>query len=302
MPLDIFVPYWGDPALMRETIDSVLAQTSDDWLLSVVDDCYPDQHVAQYVQGITDDRVRYVRNATNQGITENYVVCRDMATEELLVFLGCDDVLHPTYVETVLAAHAAHPEAAIIQPGAVVIDEHGTEITPMTDRIKWRLQPQGDERQVLAGEELAVSLLRGNWLYWPAVVFRTERIRAFDFRDGLPIVQDLALVIDMALAGDSLLFDPHVCFSYRRHTASASSASLFDGRRFAGDRRYFGIALELMRARGWKRAERVLRRRLISRAHAVSLLPTALIQREFAAVKPLLTHAFQRTHTPKETP
>ena len=34
--LDILVPYWGDPDLMRETVDSVLAQDGNDWRLTVV--------------------------------------------------------------------------------------------------------------------------------------------------------------------------------------------------------------------------------------------------------------------------
>ena len=43
MPLDIFVPFWGDPAMLRETVESVLAQSNDQWLLTVVDDAYPDR-------------------------------------------------------------------------------------------------------------------------------------------------------------------------------------------------------------------------------------------------------------------
>jgi hypothetical protein len=33
MFVDIFVPYWGDPAWLRETVESVLAQDCGDWLL-----------------------------------------------------------------------------------------------------------------------------------------------------------------------------------------------------------------------------------------------------------------------------
>ena len=43
MTLEIFVPFWGDPALLFETVDSVRAQRNPDWRLVVIDDCYPDE-------------------------------------------------------------------------------------------------------------------------------------------------------------------------------------------------------------------------------------------------------------------
>ena len=48
-----------------------------------------------------DPRIRYVRNEINLGITDNYQRCRELASGELMMFLGCDDLMHPTFVETV---------------------------------------------------------------------------------------------------------------------------------------------------------------------------------------------------------
>lgn len=294
MSLEIFLPFWGDPALLRLTVESVLVQENPDWTMVVVDDAYPDESVPAYFAQLDDARVRYVRNEVNQGITENYDLCRSMATQDLIMFLGCDDVLLPNFVDVVLAAHEAFPDAAIIQPGAQVIDEHGEVISTLVDSVKQRLvQPRGTSRLLLAGEDLAVSLLRGNWLYWPSLVFRTDAVRDVPFREGLPIVQDLALVLDMIYAGESLVLDPTLCFSYRRHSGSASSATLYDGRRFDGDRRYFGMAVEQAREHGWKRAERAARLRLTSRAHALTLVPGALLHGRAKSVGPLLGHAFR---------
>lgn len=294
MPLDIFVPFWGDPALLRVTVESIVAQTSGDWKLTVIDDCYPDETVPEYFAALDDPRITYLRNETNLGITENYQRCRELASETLLVFMGCDDVMHPNYVETVLAAHTAHPTSAIIQPRVEVIDEHGTVIDPLADRIKRRVLGAVSEPTVMSGEDLAVSLLKGNWLYWPSLTFRRDRLERYPFRDGLPIIQDLALVIDMVLAGESLLVEPTRCFSYRRHTASASAATVYTGKRFNDDRTYFAIAAREARAHGWKRAERAARLRLTSRAHALSLLPGAVARGKVGALRPLLTHAFHR--------
>ena len=229
-PLDIFVPFWCDPALLRVTVASVLAQRNDDWLLTVVDDAYPDGSVADWFADLDDPRVTYIRKPVNEGITANYRTCVSLATQDVVVILGCDDVLLANYVDVVLEAHAAFPDAAVIQPGVRVIDEHGAVVEPIADRIKQRVvRPRTGVPRLLAGEELATSLLRGDWLYWPSLAFRREVLVATGFRDGMPLIQDLAIVMDIVAGGGSLLLEPRVCFHYRRHGASASSASLLDG-------------------------------------------------------------------------
>ena len=293
-PLDVFVPFWGDPELLYATVESVKAQTDPDWVVTVVDDCYPDPGVAEHFAAETDPRIRYVRNEVNLGITANYQRCRELATADLMMFMGCDDLMHPDFVETAKAAHREFAGAATIQVGVQVIDEHGARIDPLTDKVKRAVRGRVTRRTELGGEALAASLLRGAWHYWPALVFRTDRLRAYAFRDGLPIIQDLALLIDMTAGGETLVVDPTKCFSYRRHTQSASATSLLHGNRFSDERRYYTSAAEQMSAQGWVRAARTARARWTSRLHAVTLLPTALRRRETSAARSLLAHTFER--------
>lgn len=293
MPLDIFIPYWGDPDYMKETVNSVLAQDNDDWLLTVIDDAYPGLEIRDFMVGITDPRVKYIRKERNAGITENYRTCVAMATEEVLVILGCDDVLLPNYVDTILEAHQRYPDAAVIQPGVQVIDENSQIVVTLVDTVKQKLvKPRGGGRQLIAGESIAANLMHGDWLYWPSLAFRTDKIRKVDFRDGFPIIQDLALIMDMIYNGDQLLVEPTVCFKYRRHSNSASSAKLVDGSRFAGEREYFAVSAAQAQELGWNKAARSARLRLTSRAHAASLLPNAVLTRNSSAVKALVRHTF----------
>ena len=293
-PLQVFVPFWGEPELLYVTVESVKAQTDDAWTLTVVDDCYPDASVAEHFAAETDPRITYLRNERNLGNTENYRRCQAMASAELMMFLGCDDLMHPSFVETVRAAAAAHPDVAVVQVGVEVVDGEGRPVLPLGDKVKRALMPRGEGRVELAGEDLAVSLLRGNWLYWPSLVFRSQAVRRFEFRDGLPIIQDLALMIDMAAAGEKLLVDPTTAFSYRRHTGSASSTSLLHGRRLADERRYYDSAAEQMRRLGWNRAARAARWRWTSRLHAVSLVPAAVQDRSLPALRSLGRHLLSR--------
>jgi len=295
MPLEIFVPFWGDPRMLQETVRSVQLQTSADWTLTVVDDAYPDPSVAAFFEGLDDPRITYLRNETNVGITDNYRRCLHLGTGELVVLLGCDDVLLPHYVEVVLDAHHAYPDAAVIQPGVQVIDERGRVVSTLADGVKQRLtMPRGSGRRLVGGESLAASLLRADWMYWPSLVFRREVLVRTPFRDGFPLIQDLAVVVDVVAAGGTLLIEPEVCFSYRRHTASASSASLLNGARFAGERAYFALAAEQMTALGWHRAARAARHHLTSRAHALSLVPVAFKASGRVGATTMLRHAVAR--------
>lgn len=291
MPLDILLPFWGDPALLRETVASVLAQRNGDWLLTVVDDAYPDESVGPWLAGLGDPRVTYVRKPVNEGITANYRTCVSLATQDVVVILGCDDVLLPDYVDVVLDAHRAFPGAAVIQPGVQIIDEHGTVVLPLADRVKQQLvRPRTRVRRLLVGEPLATSLLHGDWLYWPSLAFRRDVLAGTEFRDGMPLIQDLAIVLDIVTAGGSLLLEPTVCFGYRRHGASASSATLLDGTRFRGERAYFELAARQVGALGWRRAERAARLHLTSRLHALTLLPRA-VRDDRRRIGVLLRHA-----------
>lgn len=290
MTLQIFVPFWGDPDLLFETIDSVLAQRNPDWELTIIDDCYPDESVPVRMSEYSDERISYVRNETNLGITENYREAIRRASSEYITILGCDDLLHPNYVDVVTDAIRRHPAADVVQPGVKVIDEHGKTIRPLADRIKKSvLTPRGGET-ILTGEAMATSLLRGDWLYWPSLTFRTETLRRIDFREGLPIIQDLALLVDIALDGGSLVYTPPLAFSYRRHGSSASQKTLLDGRRFRDERDYYATARSLAAAKDWRRTARVARMRLMGRLHATTELPGVLRHGDSAGIKSTLAH------------
>ena len=98
MTIEIFVPFWGDPDLLYETVESVRAQRDQDWRLVVIDDVYPDESVPAHFAAIDDPRIEYVRNEVNLGITENFRESVRRATGEHIVILGCDDLLHPNYI------------------------------------------------------------------------------------------------------------------------------------------------------------------------------------------------------------
>jgi hypothetical protein len=295
--VDIMLPHFGRLDLVQATVRSVIAQDDPQWRLTIVDDSgdLADDRLEAWCDGLGEPRLRYQRNPQNLGINRNFQKCVSLVEHDLAVIIGSDDLMLPDYVGTVRRAHETHPDVAIIQPGVQVVDEFGEPVHTLVDLSKrWVYAPRVSGPTVLSGQHLAASLLRGNWLYFPAICWRAGPLRRTGFREGLSVVQDLALVLDLVVEGESLLVEPTTCFRYRRHRASVSSAHAADGRRFAEERAFFLDTGDRMAARGWPRAARAARNHLSSRINALTMLPAALRQRRSGGVSALARHVLGR--------
>jgi len=294
--IDVMIPYYGDVPLMQAAVRSVLAQTDPDWHLTVVDDG-KEPGVPEWFAELGDPRVSYLRNEVNLGVSANFQKCLELAERDRLTIVGCDDLLLPNYVASVRELERAHPGVGLIQPGVRVIDENGEPVSGLADTIKRRLYApkellHGTGPVVLQGEELALSLLRGNWLYFPSLSWRTDAIQATTgFREDLRVVQDLAVVLQLVEHGEQLVAGGNEAFAYRRHSASESSKAATDGSRFDESRRFFTETARRMDQIGWHRAALVSRRHRSTRLHALTLAPTALRQRDAAALRRLVRYA-----------
>lgn len=293
--VDVMLPYYNRPDLLHLAVRSLLGQDDPNWRLTVVDDGPGRDGVQAWLDALGESRVRYVHNASNLGINRNFQKCLDLAEHDLLVIMGADDVMLPNYVRTVRSAFHVFPEVTMVQPGVRVIDEHGNSATGLADLAKRRLfAPRLSQPTVLGGQDLAVSLLRGNWLYFPSVAWQTEAAQSVGFRPGLDVVQDLALVLDLVARGETLLVEPQVCFHYRRHSASVSSAKATDGSRFAEEREFFDGEALRMTTLGWTRAATAARRHLSSRINALTMLPASVRARQRQGTRILASHILQR--------
>ncbi|XQC73211.1 glycosyltransferase family 2 protein [Streptomyces sp. JL4002] len=287
------LPYYGDVQLMQDAVRSVLAQTDRDFRLVVIDDGRePD--VPGWFAALGDDRVHYTRNEQNLGITKNFQKCVRLSEADYVVIMGCDDLLHPHYLETVRGIVEGRPGIGMVQPGVEVIDGAGRVTAGLADNTKKRLYaPQVKGSRLMGGEELAASVLRGNWLYFPSIAWRGEVLRAVNFRDDYSVIQDLALVVDLLEGGEQMVVDNSTTvFQYRRHAVSESSVQAFSGTRFAEAERYFSAVAARMDARGWPKAARAARFHSASRLHALTMLPGALRRGHREGARTLAKHAF----------
>ncbi|MBC7594080.1 MAG: glycosyltransferase [Kineosporiaceae bacterium] len=290
MTLDIVMPFYGRFDHFREAVASVQAQTDPDWRLVIVDDCYPDPAPGAWAGSLLDHRISYVRNDTNRGVSGAFAQGALLMVNDFGVLAGCDDILRPQFVERVRNLLHSHPDVSFLQPGVRIIDENGRQVRPIADRVKALYRGGGSGTYELAGEPLATSLLRGNWAYFPSVVWRASTLREIGFRQDLKVVQDLAMMLEIIAGGGTMLVDDEVVFEYRRHAGSVSAAGGPDGSKFREERALFRQTASQLREIGWAKAARAADRHISSRLHALADLPIALGRSDLLAIRTLVSH------------
>ena len=276
MKFDIALPFYGDVLFLKEAVASVIAQTDPNWHLLVVDDGYPDETLPAWFAGLNDSRISYLRNVENLGANGNFQKCLSLVTSEFCVVMGADDILEPDFIEVVSKTILRYPEASIIHPGIKVVDEENNEISTRSEVIKLKIRKSIETNQVLYGEALASSLMKGNWMYFPAITWRTRIIQEIGFRPGFNVCQDLGLAMDLIMQGGKMVVIDDEIFRYRRHIASDSSVKAINGERFIDERNFFKVMATDLESLGWNKAARAARLHATSRLHAASLIPACI--------------------------
>lgn len=290
--LDIMVPYYQGGDYLASCLRSLAAMRGDDFSVTIVDDAGPSNDAARILRGTVpppySSRFRVVRNPERRGIAGNFTRCIELAEAPFVAVVGYDDVVLPGFAQSVIAASERWPSASIWQCRVGVIDQNGRHAWPVADQVKDFLRPAGDG--TLAGEALAASLLHGDWLYFPSLVWRTAEIAQYPFDEGLGVTMDLEVLLQMAFDGAELAyFGQAPLFHYRRHTASASGVGAVDGSRFVEERELFHRWARKASDRGWKKARSAAMWHVTSRLHAVSQLPGV---RSSQLARQVLRHTF----------
>ncbi|HUI25680.1 MAG TPA: glycosyltransferase family 2 protein, partial [Candidatus Kryptonia bacterium] len=137
MPLvSVIIPTFDRRALVREAVESVLAQQSAAFELIVVDDGSTDGTGAALAP--LTDRLRYLRH-DNRGVSAARNAGVRIAQGEWLAFLDSDDRWLPNKLAVQLAYIAAHPETQICQTGEIWV-RNGVRVNPCEHHRK----PDGD--------------------------------------------------------------------------------------------------------------------------------------------------------------
>ena len=101
--VSIIMPSYNTAQFIKQSIQSVLAQTHTNWELIIVDDCSMDNTDEIVGEYFADERIRYLKNEKNGGaaVSRNYALRE--AKGKWITFLDSDDLWHPQKLEKQLA-------------------------------------------------------------------------------------------------------------------------------------------------------------------------------------------------------
>lgn len=278
--IDVLFPYYGDVAMMKKAVDSILSQTYTNWRLMAFDDGYPSEMPEKFFRGIIKEdtdthgtqRIFYEKNKKNLGANGNYKKALSKATAEYYVMMGADDLMHPDFLQKFIDSLMKVGDIDIYQPTVDVIDENDDKYLPLPDKIKRHLQPK--RTGVYSGESVAKSLSHGAWHYFPSMVWKTTSAKKVGFNKDYDVVQDVCMILDILQNGGNLYFDQAAySFSYRRHSQSDSAVKAINGYRFNEELNFFRYKASQFRSLGWRGAELAARLHVTSRLNALVSIP-----------------------------
>ena len=124
----IGVPVYNGERFLAQCLDSLLAQTYEDFVLLISDNASTDRTeeiCRRYAKA--DSRVRYHRNRVNVGMYGNYNRVLELVDTPYLKLANADDCWAPEMLADAMGELERDPSLVLCHPRAVLVDEHGSE-------------------------------------------------------------------------------------------------------------------------------------------------------------------------------
>lgn len=182
----VVIPVYNRAGSVVQAVDSVLAQTFQDFEVVIIDDGSTDG-TADVIATVTDVRVRTVRQHNSGGASARNTGI-DHATGRYIAFLDSDDLFLPAHLSSLRRALDDRQNIAVYSP---VIVDRGNGVR--------YIKP---ERPLREHESMADYLMADRGLVpTSGLAVDSALARAVKYRAGLPFGQDTDFAIRLQLAG-----------------------------------------------------------------------------------------------------
>jgi glycosyltransferase involved in cell wall biosynthesis len=198
--VSVVVPSYNNASFIEAAMDSILAQTFEDFELVVADHSSTDGTWERLQRYRADPRVRLLRTETGGGAPRNWGRVTQAARGELLKLVCGDDIVYPECLRMQVDAMDANPSVVLVAAQRDLIDARGTilisrrGLAGLNGRVAGRLAAR---HAVVAGSNIFGE---------PAcVMIRRRTLQEAGGWDGRhPYVIDEATYVNVLLRGDFL--------------------------------------------------------------------------------------------------
>ncbi|HEX7295767.1 MAG TPA: glycosyltransferase family A protein [Pyrinomonadaceae bacterium] len=209
--VSVVIPAYNSARYITQALDSVKAQTFNDYEVIVVNDGSDDRAELEAQLASHPLEIIYI-SQNNRGVSAARNAAINVARGEFYAQIDADDQWLPDYLEVQLGFLRDNPEVALVYPNATIIgDGAGVQLEFM------KISPS-------EGEVTFESLIREKCLVMTSVTARMNAVReAGVFDESLRSCEDFDLWLRMVKHGARLAYHRRQLVLYRRHEGSLSS-------------------------------------------------------------------------------
>ena len=195
---------------IRFAMESILAQTFNDFELILICDNPDHEEAIRYVRNIEDRRIRLIINSSNIGPTKSFNTAIALAQGEYIARMDSDDICLPERLEKQVAYLDTYPEVSVCATNIHTIDDNGKIIR------KNRYDRKRDSALMFVSNNIA----------HPTVMFRRSllEIRKPLYNEEYIYSQDYELWQHLLLKGHAIHTLEEVLLLYRKTENQISSA------------------------------------------------------------------------------
>lgn len=204
--ISIVLPVYNGSQYLRESIDSILAQTYTNWELLILDDCSTDDSpriAKEYEQN--DPRIHYYRNPRNLRLPRNLNRGFSLAKGDYLTWTSDDNRYRPTALERMHTALKMSPTAQFAFASCRIINGEGEE-------VEYIMVDQSSPRNIVGMDTVGACFLYTRKAYETVGDYDPEMILVEDF----DYWQRIFMRFDVVAINDIL-------YDYRWHDGALTS-------------------------------------------------------------------------------
>lgn len=208
--LSIALPVYNGERYLEMAIESILAQSFDDFELIITDNASTDGTEAICRSfAARDARIRYERNPANIGINKNFDLGLTLARGRYFKWAAHDDIVAPDFAGRCVELLDADLDTALVQSLVAIIDAEGSTIATYDSK----LTGSDDDDPAVRFRALVLNRHICTEVFG---VFRTETLRRTPGLSHPYHGVDRALLAEIALLG-KIRQIPEVLFFNREH-------------------------------------------------------------------------------------
>ena len=191
-PISVILPVYNGLPYLRQSVQSVLDQSLQDFELLIIDDCSTDPGCWEYLSGLRDPRIRLSRNPVNKGLFPNLNALILASGASLIKLWSQDEIMHPNCLAETIAFHRRYPEVGFSYSAREIIDETGRVVQPP----KTDITPEFIDRELHSRISFFTGSIAGNIAN--VTIVRTALDKIGLFREDMRISGDFDMWVRLA--------------------------------------------------------------------------------------------------------